>query len=226
MRFIVKLDNPGLSFKIGLNLHAQEKKRSLLRQPKILAECEVLRIDARETLDVELTIPAAQRGWYELPKLKISSTFPLGIFVSWGFFNGARACLVYPAPEGRTDLPNPTTASTSNQTNGGAGDEDFRGLREYVPGEPVKRIAWKTLAKTDELMTKQFSGDGDNQLVLQWQHTANLPDKEKRLSQLCLWVLSASRAQRPYGLLLPDEFIDVGQGEAHQRRCLRALAEF
>lgn len=226
MRYVVKLDNPGNNYKLSLKLTALEKRARLLRKANVLTSCDVHRIDARETLDTILSIPAAQRGWYKLPKLKISSTFPLGIFVAWGFFPNIRSCLVYPKPEGHAQLPHPTAEAQTQDQSSGAGDEDFRGLRDYIPGEPVKHIAWKALAKTDELMSKQFDGNGDNQLILDWRHTANLDDKEKRLSQLCLWVINASKAQRGYGLVLPEKIIEVGHGKAHQHRCLQALAEF
>lgn len=226
MHFAIKLDNPSNSYKLGLSLAALEKRKNLLRRATVLADCEVHRIDTRETLDTILSIPAVRRGWYEIPRIKISSIFPLGIFVAWGFFKNTRACLVYPKPEGQGTLPEQTTKSATSHAVGRTGDEDFRGLREYIPGEPVKRIAWKALAKTDELMSKQFGGDGDNLLLIDWQQTANLGDKEKRLSQLCLWVVNATRAQRAFGLILPGEVIDVDRGDAHQHRCLRALAEF
>lgn len=226
MRFVIKLDNPSPNFRILLNLSVREKKTHFFSKKKIIADCEVPRISARETLHPCLAVRATTRGRYELPRVRISSTFPLGIFVAWGFFPNTEECLVYPKPVGQMALPQPTLISSSQQLSSGSGDEDFRGLRQYSPGEPVKRIAWKALAKTDELMSKQFSGDGDTQLILDWRHTATLGDPEKRLSQLCMWVVTASRMQSAFGMNLPKQVIEVGSGETHRRRCLRALAEY
>ena len=226
MHFLVQLDNAKPHFKLQLKLSAPAEKSSFFKKRATLAENELLRIDAREHATVTLPIHAPIRGWHHPPKIKISSTFPLGIFVAWGFFPNTQACLVYPKPEGQSTLPLQTTVASHEQPSGGTGDEDFRGLRKYTPGEPVKRIAWKALAKTDELMSKQFSGESDSQLIFDWRHTAAEVDEEKRLSQLCLWVVIASRAQRAFGLNLPNEMIEVGSGEAHRRRCLRSLAEY
>ena len=225
MHFLVSLDNPKSHFKLQLKFSVLATESKLFKRRRVLVENELPRIDARENATVNLPIKAQTRGWHHLSRIKISSTFPLGIFVAWGFFPNKQPCLVYPKPEGQTTLPPLSNLTFQEHANAGAGTEDFRGLREYTPGDPVKRIAWKALAKNDELMSKQFGGDSDSHLILDWRHIDNEIDKEKRLSQLCLWVVIASRAQRAFSLCLPNEMIEVGSGEAHRLRCLRSLAE-
>ena len=53
-----------------------------------------------------------------------------------------------------------------------------------------------------------------------------MPGVEVRLAHLCSQVLAFHQAQRHYGLKLPGVTIAPGQGDAHQARCLRALALF
>ena len=49
-------------------------------------------------------------------------------------------------------------------------------------------------------------------------------DGETRLSMLCRAVLDAEQAGVRYGLRLGNNVITPESGEAHQQRCLRALA--
>ena len=52
------------------------------------------------------------------------------------------------------------------------------------------------------------------------------PDVETRLSILCHWVLQAESFEQSYGLRLPGREIAPSRGDAHQTRCLEALALF
>ena len=42
---------------------------------------------------------------------------------------------------------------------------DFRDLREYVPGDSVKRIDWKTSARSNEIFIKNFEQERDLHLI-------------------------------------------------------------
>jgi uncharacterized protein (DUF58 family) len=97
-------------------------------------------------------------------------------------------------------------------------------MRAYVPGDPVRAIAWKTLAREQPLMVKRFHGTASARVWLSWSALATLDQPEARLSQLTAWVLAASREGYAYGLELPGTRIDYGQGAAQREACLRALA--
>jgi len=51
-----------------------------------------------------------------------------------------------------------------------------------------------------------------------------LPDGEARISRLAAWILQADKLGQDYGLRLPGLTVRPGNGEAHKRRCLEALA--
>ena len=105
------------------------------------------------------------------------------------------------------------------------GTDDFTGFANYRPGDSIKSIDWKAFAREQPLLVKRFSGAGARQLVLRWRE-AGTGDTERRLSQLCRWVLDAERLGLNYGLQLPGLEIAPSQGELHRRECLRALACF
>ena len=102
------------------------------------------------------------------------------------------------------------------------GDEDLSGLRAYQAGDSSRRIDWKASARGQGLLTREFHGMADSTLWLDWSQTTG--DPELRLSQLTRWLLDARDAGLAYGLRLPQQEIAIGQGAAHERRCLAALA--
>ena len=103
------------------------------------------------------------------------------------------------------------------------GEEDFTGLRSYVAGDGLTRIAWKTLAREQGLQVKQFGAPQGQQLWLEW---AQIPQfsSEVRLQVLTRWVLDADAQEIQYGLRLPGMELPPQHGPSHRIECLRALA--
>ena len=75
------------------------------------------------------------------------------------------------------------------------------------------------------MLTKKFAASETPDLWLDWS-LLPLQDNETRLRTLCRLVLEAHRSGQSYGLRLPGVEIMPGQGNAHQHRCLEALALF
>ncbi len=179
-----------------------------------------------QTTSVEIRIPAERRGRLPLGRLRVSTTFPLGLFQAWSNLNLEMHCLVYPRPElGRVPLPAPRTGD-SHGLETGQGQDDFAALRQYQHGDSLRHVAWKAAARAEPLMTKQFTGLAAGELWLDWDAMPTDLRVEARLSRLTRWVLEAARAGHSYGLRLPSIVIAVGSGPAHQLRCLTALALF
>jgi uncharacterized protein (DUF58 family) len=192
-----------------------------------IAGREVARLDelpAQGAATVEIALPSARRGRLRLPPVTITTRYPLGLLYSWSrrLELGARA-LVYPAPAGEA----PLTAARGGEGTGegrpaGEGD-DFVGQREYRRGDSLRHVNWKALAREGVWLTKEFGGAGGSVLWLDWEDLPGLA-AEARLSALCRGVLEAERAGGAYGLRLPGTALAPASGEAHQARCLEALA--
>jgi uncharacterized protein (DUF58 family) len=176
---------------------------------------------------LELAIPAPKRGRLLPGRIKILTRFPLGLFQSWSWVTFDQFCLVYPKPLGQLMLPKPAAAGdvlTGIAANG-PGNDDYAGLRHYIRGDSPRHVAWKSSARSDELLVKRFSGQQRPELWLDWQQLVTL-STEDRLSQLCQWLLKAEREGYEYGLRLPDLELAPASSETHRRRCLQALALF
>jgi uncharacterized protein (DUF58 family) len=171
-----------------------------------------------------LTLPASQRGWLELGRFTVFTEFPLGLFHVWSHVDVGARCLVYPkpAPPG-LPLPAPMGSEHSGGRKPSGGDEDFSGLRNYQHGDSPRRVDWKASARSSGLLTKQFQGEAQALLWLDWS-LAPAHDAEQRISQLTRWVLDAHAAGLAYGLRLPHAEITPDLGESHFHHCLETLA--
>lgn len=182
-------------------------------------------IAAHGRASVALNLPARRRGWLAGPAFRLSTRFPLGLLYSWSrpLPHTAR-CLVYPVPGGKLQFRTGATETVrpDRDLRPGSG-EDFVGVREYVPGDSLRHVDWKALARTGQFTTKQFGGGYEQSLWLDWD-TLEGYDTEARLSILCRWVLDAEQRGLRYGLRLPGTAIAPAHGEGHEHECLKALA--
>ena len=175
---------------------------------------------------VAIRIPAKKRGLLPLGRVKISTKYPLGLFNAWSYIELKEKCVVYPKPDGNKQLPEPYSADAPGQSGIKAGTDDFAGFRHYHAGDSIRNIAWKALAREQDLLVKRFSGDGIRILILRWNDLSFLPNIEARLSQLSMWVLQAEHAGVSYGLEIPRVYIEPDHGMSHKNNCLEALAYF
>lgn len=212
--FQLTLGNERSSPRLALELGVEEGKTVMAA------------VDALENTKTAIPVTATQRGWLTLPKVKMSTRYPLGLFYAWCYLQPAMRCLVYPQP---LASPLPAVCSTPNtgERSGDGGQEDFAGFRERQPADSPRHVAWKASARDTSnrpLLIKQFAGGGQLELQLDWALTDPAQSTESRLSILCGWVLAAEAAGALYALHLPDRQIPPGGGEQQRQRCLEALA--
>lgn len=212
VEFKLRLHNPGHYERIAISLHGAANT----------VQCDV---PARDAHTLSIRLPTTQRGWLELPRLRLQTTYPLGLFCAWAYAQLDARALVYPRPDVSSLPPPALTPDTGAQIHLGEGREDFQGLRSYQPSDSPRHIAWKSLARNDLLLTKLFNGGAAPSE--RWLDYASLPPAlgvEARLARLTGQVLLVHADGTPYGLRLPGCLIPPATGEAHRAACLRALA--
>lgn len=175
---------------------------------------------------VKIALPAARRGWLAVPRIKLSTTFPLGLWRAWSYWQPAARVMVYPAAETPAAPLPPSTVADGDLTTRGIGEEDFDAIRPYREGDSLRRLAWKAMARlsNDEPLTKSFEGSGGGELLFDWKALPPAMDVEQRLARLCRWVLIADASGQRFGLALPGVALEAGAGPAHKAGCLEALA--
>ena len=173
-----------------------------------------------------LTWETERRGLYSPGKLIIATRFPLGLFRAWANLNTEAAVVVYPQPlAGALDLTDDMAGGDADKAKEIRGVDDFKGLKQYQPGDAIQHIAWKTLSRGQGVFTKEFGGEERSSVMLDY---AAVPaeDTEYRLSRLTDMVLQASQRQLAYGLKLPGHYLPPDKGERHKQECLKTLALF
>lgn len=173
---------------------------------------------------VTVFTPAAERGLYAAPALLIRSRFPTGLFTAWSVVHLQMQCLVYPRP---VAIPMEQVFKADSASAEGnlvrAGTNDFYGFRSFTPGDSLRQVAWKNVARGQGMLVKQFVDAVDARVVLDWDLFFGFP-LEERLSRLCHCVLKLAESQAAYGLRLPGVEIAPDTGKPHRLRTLQALA--
>ena len=175
-----------------------------------------------------LSATSSARGWLRAPRVKLATSFPLGLFGAWSYWQPDAKTLVYPFPEADAP-PLPMSGAASEDGHGHAGHDDFAGVRSYQPGDAMRHLAWRQIARLDpelggHLVTKHFEGGAIEELVLDFDAMPAAIDLELRLSRMTRWVLDAEQRALPYAFRMEGREYDAAVGAAHQAACLRALA--
>ncbi|MCG8393890.1 MAG: DUF58 domain-containing protein [Pseudomonadales bacterium] len=189
-------------------------------------DAQQVSVNGGEETSLWLNLPLAARGRVFAPRLKVQSRFPLGLLRAWSYVTLDHYCLAWPVPETSRDCP--ADGGRENQqaaSSGRSGNEEYMGLRDYVPGDSLRKIDWKGYARGRGLNTKQFEEPVGGRLWLRWDRLQGIPE-ERRLSILCHWVLVLDQQHQPYGLTLPGLKLAPDSGDAHRWRALDALASY
>jgi uncharacterized protein (DUF58 family) len=214
---------------IGFTLslaNAGGERRGVVVTPRSGASVRV-DLPAGATRPVQFSVPAPTRGRVALGRVTISTDFPLGLWRGWAYVHFPVTGIVYPAPEVPPRLLPPGLEGVDVRRSTRANDAELAGLRDYHPGDPLNRIAWKAVARGAGWYTKQFEGTGGGgTLEFTWSELPPGLGVELRLSRLSAWILAAEREARAFGLTLPGTDLPAGSGAGHRRAALTALALF
>jgi uncharacterized protein (DUF58 family) len=205
-------------------LEERDGRHRPIIQLSLRAPQDCIDLDADGQAALALRVLAHKRGWLMMPDCKIETRYPVGWFRAWSWIRPQFKSLVYPKPmQSPPPMPRGGEGYTVSKARG-EGDE-LQGLRDYQPGDPLNRIAWRTSARHGQLYAKITATPRDLSVHLSWQALKGV-DTETRLSIMCAWILIAERKSLPYSLQLPGVDIPVGLGDEHRADCLRALAVF
>ena len=184
--------------------------------------CVAFAIAAGVPAEVKIPLATSERGWQALPRLRVWTTWPLGLFRAWSWLHPEQSVLVWPRPELFGPAPN-APAEDAQHMQLHRGDE-LASLRDYRAGDPQRHIAWKASARYDNLLVKDFEHPQNRpQWQLDWRTLPSL-SAETRIARLARWLNEAHAQRRSYSLWLPDENITANSGLVHYVHCMNALA--
>jgi uncharacterized protein (DUF58 family) len=141
------------------------------RQEAVEAVASVLftRVGPKATQLAHYRIRLGHRGKYVFGPLSVSSRYPLGLIERGLVVNVPSEMLIYPMigklhPRWKRELVGASELVTSSQSKGGIFNDDFHHLREYRMGDNPKSIHWRSSARRNELIIREFHQNREHHL--------------------------------------------------------------
>lgn len=200
----------------------QDERRGNQPPPVLIS-----RLTEEQTL--RLPVITSARGKLELPRLQISTVYPLGIMRAWSYVYFARAAWVYPKLESFECQQQYLAANETEAVSHGQytqGQDDFERLDNYIAGESLSRVSWPHVARGQGMFTKHFATAAGYEQRLAYEDMPAAAHEQK-LSQLAYGVTRLAKLEVPFQLLLPNEAASaspIGQGQDFAQACLLRLA--
>ena len=187
-----------------------------------------LRVGARETLRRAYGFWPDRRGPVEFKEFRVFTRFPFGLFSKSLTLPASQNALVFPALEpvrGLQDFGSPRDAGERVPAPSGNG-ADAIGLRDYVPGDPLRRIHWRASMRRRSLLVREVESEHEAEVEVQLRTRG--PQPGERFERSVGWAASEIAALLDAGsrvsLRTDDDFIDAGAGARHRARLLSYLA--
>ncbi|MET7817981.1 DUF58 domain-containing protein [Micromonospora zamorensis] len=136
-----------------------------LRSANLLAEdrcgdrtvpVPVLRLRPGRDTDVRYDVPTHRRGVVPVGPLRVTRRDPLGLVALARPYGATVPVWVYPRVHPLTAVPTGAGRSLDGRVDGVPhGSITFDSLREYVVGDELRRVHWRTSARVGELMVRE-----------------------------------------------------------------------
>ena len=133
------------------------------KQQAVVRSVTVPPLQPHSETEVIIEITPSRRGVVKLTGLTIARPDPFGFFNACISVSLPQSLLVLPK---RYDLPRIELSGTRRYQSGGValastvGDsEEFISMRDYRPGDPLRKIHWKSWAKTGKPVVKEYQDE-------------------------------------------------------------------
>ena len=124
-------------------------------------------LSQNQTAQFNYTVIADRRGVHRFPALKLSTRAPFGLFERKRDLDQPTPILIYPEVKKlrRLSLLDRQPAAQIVTQRAGIGTEVI-GVRAYRVGDSPRHIHWRTVARTNHLMSKEFADESNPGLTL------------------------------------------------------------
>lgn len=175
----------------------------------------------QNTYRAEVPVRSDKRGVSNLKRICVETRFPFHLFRAFTYFDLDLKIIVY--PEKRSlDVHRENSLAEEK-----SGNDDEYYLKNFTPGDSLKRIHWKKFAQTGKLLSKQTTSHEELPVVLGFSsEDLSKEEKEIELSSICFALHVLHSQNLSYGLALDKVSIEPGHSQMHLNHCLRALAEY
>lgn len=228
----------------ALHIEERERRRDPERWSRLMPRPRAFLpyVGRGKAAHAEAVVIPRRRGVATLGEVRLLSTFPFGAikksvtFTPGAHGEGGAEVLVRPAI---VDLPPGLSRRLSEVSRDaerassrvGRGDEFF-GLREYSPGDSVRRIAWRATARLGELVVREDAAQRSSRMVVVLNLSRAEPGAarddadERAISFAASALVRAAGAGVAVGLSVPSAMLyaEPGAGSSHLAGMLDTLA--
>lgn len=163
----------------------------------------------------------SKRGYHQVPRFRIETRFPFGLFVVWSYLTFDTHVYVYPQPKAPGFWPEPTFAA--KQLSNNEGDEEFYALKQSDnPWKQPSRISWTTAAKGYGWYEKQYTAPTRTLYFFSTQQVSRFP-LEEGLKFISFWLIESEKRGYDY-VFHQNPFSTASHGKHHLTQQLRQVA--
>jgi uncharacterized protein (DUF58 family) len=171
----------------------------------------------------------AQRGLHRIEGIKLLTRFPFGLFLKAATLPAASETVVYPEikPLPRTLAHDLTTKGDDQTVSRRGPGVALYNLRRYHDGDDSRAIHWKTTARQRRLMVRETEAEDQRRVVLVLPTAVPdraRPEFEQAVSLTASLAAYFHQQGHAIRLLVGEQEIPTGTGEAHYDAMMRALA--
>ena len=166
-------------------------------------------------------VPTDRRGLFELGPLQLIRTDPLGLVTRTIELGGQDTVTVYPRIDRIAPLPHtrggdPRGGTVIQAAFGASGDE-FHALRPYVVGDDLRRVHWKSSARSEDLLIRQddLPWQGRATLVVDLRQAVHTESSFEAAMSAAASIASACIAAGLELRLIGTDGVDTGHGAGH-----------
>ncbi len=193
---------------------------------RMMPAAVVTRLGGGERRRLSLSFTPEVRGMHRLAGVALESGFPFGIFEGKREIPLDVSFLVFPDPfpidrfPCAPQLPTPATPFEAQHP----GSAEFIGVRDYRPGDPLRRIHWPSTARLGRLVVKEFVEDADMEIMILIDMPSPGEGLEAAVRVAAGWIGLATKRGYPVGLATAQGFHPARRGTWQERQLFRVLA--
>lgn len=212
--------------KIQFNLNLKEN----FIKKEIVVESSESSLKDKQTISfgksfISTRVEYPKRGIYQIDRIKLSTTFPFGLFYSWKYVDINKSMFVYPKISSSSEVHltkymDETEYNSLNKV--GTNKDEFFEHKKAQDGDSWKQIDWKAYSRGMGLLTKTYT---ENQ-SLGYFFSIDLNTNEKELEQITNSLFHCYKRSIQTSLSICDDFVSKGLDYKHLSTCLRSISAF
>jgi uncharacterized protein (DUF58 family) len=176
---------------------------------------------------VRANLTAPRRGPVRLSGVRVTTTWPLGLFAKTRVFSLEGTLLVYPRRGFACHLPGQAELGPVGEAGNPRrldGTGDVAGLKELEPHEDARRVHWLKSASAGRLLKVEREREERRTYLLSVDGSLREDSLERRCEEVAAQAHQLLEAGHEVGLELPRRRLRPGTGSGQERRILQGLA--